>query len=468
MPWIWRLSLGALLIAAAFSSTIHAHPGAAPSNEGAACVDPQREGAVFQNLRYDDAFCQLAPAPDDPWWFGLKNLGNERWSLSIGGEVRMRAEQFSPVRAGLRGGVDDTYLTYRVLTHADVGLGLNWRVFAQVGYWEGHEREPAPARTDIDHGDVQQLFVEWRSDAAFVRVGRQEVLYGSGKLIGLRRSPNIRLSFEGARVGMPLLGGQLEAFHLRPLDVDPQAWHYPKEFGEKLQGFYFQQDPPPGQLGMDSYLFEFSRAMQRYQNGAGPDKRVIAGLRLFGEIGKLELNSEVILQRGETGAQSARAWSWQNDFTYRRNAVSPWAVGIKVNAASGDGDPTDGRIETFQPMYAAPPYYMQSALIAGANHANLQGYLDWTATENFTLTGEVQANWRVETADGFYQPSLVVQPLDARGHFTGMQVGLSLEWAASHDLSIEAWTSKLYADGPLRRAGAVDATFFAAMVTYSF
>jgi hypothetical protein len=85
-----------------------------------------------------------------------------------------------------------------------------------------------------------------------------------------------------------------------------------------------------------------------------------------------------------------------------------------------------------------------------------------------TVTGELQANWRLETSDGFYQPPLVSQTLDERGHYLGSQAGASVRWAARKDLLVEAWASRFFIAGPLERAGASDTTFVALQATFSF
>ena len=432
------------------------------------CLDPQASGPAFKSIRYQEEFCNREATSADPWWFSLKNIELGSVSLSVGGEVRTRFDHYSPVDAGLHDGVDDSYVTYRGLVHADMHAGEHWRVFGQIGYWNSEGREPEPAGTDVDHGDVQQLFVEWHRDAAFARLGRQETLYGSGRLIGLRQAPNIRRTFDGARIGIPVAGGGLDLFYLRPVEIDPEGWNNREDAGELVAGLYYARKPDGDRLGFDAYAFRFERAFQDYQNASGAEGRNVFGGRLFGSLQRFTLNSELTFQGGRAGDESVRAWSWQNDVSFKTTDQSPWSLGLKANAASGDSDRSDGRLETFQPIYAAPPYFMQSALIAAANLANIQPYVEWEAGPTVTLTVELQADWRMETADGFYQPPLEPQSLDERGHFIGSQAGVSIRWAAKKELLVEAWTSRFFTDGPLERAGARDTTFFALMVTASF
>ena len=436
--------------------------------DGSRCIDPAKPGPTFKTLRYDEIFCDRQATASDPWWFALKNMRFGPANVSVGGGARVRFEQTNPVRAGLHGGVDDSYVTAHALVHVDARFGEHWRAFGQIGYWDSDGRKGGPAPTDVDRGDVQQLFVEWRGGEAFARLGRQEAPYGNMRLMGLRQGPNIRQAFDGVRVGVPVAGGELEFLHLRPVDLDPGAWNNSENTGERVAGLYFTREPGEGHLGFDAYALRFEREFQRYQNAAGEEERNVVGGRLFGTLGRVTLTSELILQGGHVGDQSVRAWSLQNDASWKAASDSPWSLGLKVNAASGDSDPDDDRLETFEPMYAAAPYLMQSSLVAPANLGNLQPYVEWKPTPKLTLTGELQANWRLETSDGFYQAPLVVQRLDERGHYVGSQTGVSVRWAARKDLLIEAWASRLFTSGPLARAGGQDTTFLALQTTFAF
>lgn len=434
-----------------------------------ACIDPAKPGPAFKTLRYEEVYCEREATDADPWWFRLKNMPVGTASVSVGGEARVRFEQTNPVRAGLRGGVDDSYTTFRGLAHVDARFGDNWRLFAQVGYWDGDGRKGGPAPTDVDHGDLQQGFLEWRGDdGTFARFGRQEAQYGNARLISLRQSPNIRQTFDGFRAGIPAASGTLEVLYLRPLVIDEDGWNNRRNDDELVAGFYYTRKLHDEGLGFDAYALRFEREQQRYQNGMGEEQRNVLGGRLFGTIDRVTLTSELIVQGGHTGSQSVRAWSLQNDVSWKAAEDSTWSLGLKTNAASGDSDANDGRLETFQPMYGAVPYLMQSSLIAMANLGNLQPYLEWKPAPTMTLTAELQANWRLETQDGFYQPPLVVQPLDQQGHFLGSQAGLSMRWAARKDMLVEAWLSRLYTAGPLERANGQDTTFMAVQTTLSF
>ena len=465
---ITRVSLAALL---ALSATTAPDASAAPFvSAPSTCTDPAHPGPWFKALRAEERFCDDIDRPESPWWTALKNRqwGGTRWSF--GGEMRLRIEHVDPVSAGLRGGRDDSYAFYRGLLHMDGRLGTHWRVFAEAGYWNSTGREPRPAPTDVDRGDVSQALVEWSPSAAtMVRVGRQQVLYGSGRLIGFRGIPNVRQSFDGIRVRHASSSvGVLEVFHFRPVAILPGAFDDREDTGERLFGAYWTSRLPIEGLSIDAYALRFERGFQRYQNAEGPERRMIGGVRLFGQRGRFAMNTELVLQGGEVGTQDARAWWFTSDAQWRSRPQSPWLLGFRTSQASGDSDPNDGRIETYQPMYAPPPYLMQSAFFFPANLRTVQPYLEWAVTPKLTATFEFQAQWRMEESDGYYTPPLVLTRLDDRGTFLGTQAGVSVRYAVRRDLQIDAWVNRLRVSGPLERAGAKDTTFAASMATWSF
>ena len=95
---------------------------------------------------------------------------------------------------------ENGYLLQRYMIHADAQIGENFRVFTQFksGLEDGRIGGPRP--TDRDEFDVHQLFADVRvpfdeKDSLTLRVGRQELSFGTQRLVSVRESPNVRQSF---------------------------------------------------------------------------------------------------------------------------------------------------------------------------------------------------------------------------------------------------------------------------------
>ena len=79
---------------------------------------------------------------------------------------------------------------------------------------------------DEDRLDLHQAIVEvtvgvTEPSAAVLRVGRQQVALGSGRLYALREGPDVPLSFDGVRVIARAGPWRLDGWAARPVDTTP-------------------------------------------------------------------------------------------------------------------------------------------------------------------------------------------------------------------------------------------------------
>src|SRR3954471_17471816 len=122
----------------------------------------------------------------------------------------------------------DGYLLQRYLLHADLHLGPSVRVFGQLQSSVESWRKGGPRPIDEDRLDAHQLFVDVRlpldlegRDELTLRVGRQEMVYGSARLITLREFTNIRRAFDAVRVLSHIGEWRADAFFARPVENAP-------------------------------------------------------------------------------------------------------------------------------------------------------------------------------------------------------------------------------------------------------
>lgn len=91
------------------------------------------------------------------------------------------------------------------MLHTDWHFGKNVRAFVQLrsNVEAGRVGGPRPV-VDENKLDFNQAFVDLSFAAGekanvLLRVGRQEMTFGTGRLVTFRESPNVRLSFDGLR-----------------------------------------------------------------------------------------------------------------------------------------------------------------------------------------------------------------------------------------------------------------------------
>jgi len=195
----------------------------------------------FGPLVYDNEF--TTPAELTGLSDGLKNipLGSAPgWYVNFGGSLRERFESFSNSEFGFSsdGGVkNEDYILHRLLLSGDFHFGPYFRTFIQFGDELEAGRLPGPQPTDIDRGDLAQGFAELNlpvgeNSTLTVRAGRQEMMFGSNRLVDIREGPNIRQSFDGVRAWATAGDARIDAFWTRPV-FNKEGW--------------FDDEPDPGQ-----------------------------------------------------------------------------------------------------------------------------------------------------------------------------------------------------------------------------
>jgi len=410
----------------------------------------------------------LAPVP--AWACGGDHCstlgeGQLQWNAS----ARLRGMYYDPTRFGI-GGEQDGYGLLRALGGATYRQD-SWQATLQLGVHAEDGKAGGPGRTDRSALDVQQAYWRWARNGLHVQLGRQEAGYGSSRLLSVRDGPNIRLAFDGARVGWTGRAGTVDVMALQPVDNRPGAFDDRGEHGAHLWGAYATTAAAPGRGQWDAYLLDYRREGARFAAGSGIERRQSLGARWFGQRGGLDWNTELVAQAGtlQTAGRTLdiRAWTLATDTGWR------WAdlplqprLGVKADIASGDGDPGDDRLGTFNALYPKSAYFSEASLLAPANLMDVQPTLGLRLHEAVTTELGVQLAWKHRRADAVYTTPapLVALPGSAGGaRRIGRQYKSETRWQASDHWQWQlqlAWTDA----GPaLRQAGGQD-TLFASLV----
>jgi hypothetical protein len=131
----------------------------------------------------------------------------EDWMFSTGGEVRDRYT--SLVNAYLfnkkpQAGDNETFNLFRARVYGDLYYRDIFRLYAEFTSADSSpQRVPRPS-SDVDKADILNLFVEVKvlplgDNAVYVRGGRQELLFGSQRLISPSDWSNELRTFQGVR-----------------------------------------------------------------------------------------------------------------------------------------------------------------------------------------------------------------------------------------------------------------------------
>ena len=280
---------------------------------------------------------------------------SENRYLSLGGEFRGVFERIQN-----DDWVDQPYATNsfgleRFQFHADFHFSPHARLFLQLE--DGQERGRLGGPRPIDKKDLDFLnaFLELgtspSSHQTRVRVGKQELQFGSGRLVAVREGPNVRQSFYAARVTQEAGAWTLDAFAARPAadnkgffdNVPVQTTSFWGVFAERT----IHANPA---RTFDLYYFGLDRKDATFNEGSAREQRQTVGIRIA-NTAPLPADSrtmiphydvEAIYQFGSFGSSQIDAWTVASEFgtTLGKVAGRP-RIGIRKDAASGDKDPAN-------------------------------------------------------------------------------------------------------------------------------
>ncbi len=382
------------------------------------------------------------------FWDPLKyiSLGREGRYLTLSGEIRYRAEGFRIRGVGEIPSTRDTYLLQRYLAGADLHLGPRLRLFAefQSGLINGQLRSPRP--TDRDPADIHQGFLEWRQSLSGRRVfglkaGRQELAIGSSRLISASPGLNVKRSFDGVVLYYRSESWRLVGTFAKLVSVRPGAFDNRRDNEQTFWGLAASRKSPrfrQGELGF--YYLNVDRARATYNQGEGRDQRQTAGVKWSGVGGRVDLNYDAIFQWGAFRGAAVRAWAFSTETGYRFvGARGKPRLSLRADVASGDRDPGDPRLQSFNPLFPGNSYSGAVGLLGATNLTDFTPAVTFIVRKTLIVGLEVPSYWRTSAADGVYSTDLrLLLPANVGGgKYVGTNPGFLAIWQATGHLMLQ-------------------------------
>jgi Alginate export len=415
------------------------------------------EQPAFQTLRYNEDWSFLAdPAQHTDWFDPVKYVPLDGTNVyaSFGGEARLKYERYDQPVFNQKPADNDGFLLQRYLLHADVHATPNFRGFVQLQSSLEDFRTGGPRPTDLDRLDLHQAFVDANiflndADEITLRPGRQEMAYGSQRLISVREGPNNRLAFDAVRVLTRFGEWHADAWLGQPVDINQGIFDDQRIEQTTVWGGYVTGPLPfIAGLNADFYYLGLARENAHFARGTADELRHSLGTRLFGKRGALDWNFEFVGQFGTFGNADILAWTAASDTGWTfANAPTKPRLFFRADIASGDhGGSTLG---TFNPLFPRGTYFNEAALIGPQNLIDLQPGADFALTKSLKLTTSCDFVWRESLDDAVYGVSGNVQvaPGASNARFVGTFPSVSLAWQASRHLSFAAnYVAYLFGD----------------------
>ena len=447
---------------------------------------PYAPGSPPRGVGATDARPGRAILPADQDWSFLDNAertGSDRLKrltvapglrFSLAGLTYVEFEGFDDGAWGFQPGWDG-YSNNRLNLYGELAFGDRARVFAALkhGARPGSDFPVSPAERDAV--DLHQAFAELSfgdvlgesTNDALVRIGRQELHYGGGRMISVREGPNVRDDFDGvlARVRTGRRITDAFAFH----EVTDEVGSFDNETDEDraIWGLYTSA-PLPGQVagkdqGLDLYWFANRTPMAAFVSGPRDETRHSVGTRWFSAGGVagpgLSWDAEATAQFGASDAAGqdgdVRAWSLTASAGYGWDAPLAPTLILSGGFTSGDDDPSDGTSETFRAPYPPGRYFGDTTPLGPGNLMGASAALALAPRDGVTVTPGMIGFWRMEEEDGAYSPGgTVVLDAAGEGRFIGWEANLGIGWDVTPALSLSGEVARFFPNGSYLAANA--------------
>jgi hypothetical protein len=358
---------------------------------------------------------------------------------SMGGEVRFQYFKFTNEDWGDAPPDDDGFVLSRFLFHGDIHFAKRMRVFVQLqsGLADGRI-DPSPV--EQNELDMHQAFIDMsllKSEytSLIVRVGRQELSYGSARLISTREGPNNRQAFDGAKIIFDRKNVHMDLFYSDYVVSKPGIFN-DAFLGNnvKLWGAYLAKNGVPLVGNVDLYYLGIRRNQATWSDVAGEEERHSVGSRIWRTGRRFSYDIEGIYQFGSLETSTISAWtlSFNNIYVLGDKRSSP-SVGLKTELISGDAETDDQRIQSFNPLFPRGAYFGYAALIGPSNLFDIHPSIDIPVSNVVTLSADYDIFWRYSTQDGIYNPAakVIYAAGDSGKAFIGSQISGNIDYTPS-------------------------------------
>lgn len=397
--------------------------------------------------------------------------------LSVGGELRNRGEYFDHITLGNNSN-SSGYLLQRYLLTGDLAIGekMRFRSTLESGLENGRVGGPRPG-VDEDRLFVHEAFFELRnrrrSPSIDLRLGRQDLSFGAGRIIGHRELPNVQQNFDGIRLIASSRAWHIQLLAFRPSITSPGTFDDPPNHASLVWGVYATKTHERAIL--DLYYFGIDRKNSTFQAGTGREQRQTLGARYAGEGHRWDHDSEAVFQFGTFAGRPIRAWTITTYTGYtlvsRRSQMS-YRVAVDAGIASGNHNPNRGAFGTFNALFPKGAYFGYANFIGPYNVQIVRPSFRITSpSKRIVIWPNIAMLWRQSRQDGMYAiPAMLVQPGSPKDSlYIGLQADLNVQWQQNRHLSWSVDGEHFFAGTFLRETrGGKSVNFFAPGVTYRF
>ena len=420
-------------------------------------ADPRVPREPFDNLKY------IPLSPNDPKSY-----------LSFGADVRERFEANNAASFGVSPNRNADYLLSRSEMHADLRWGSEVQVFTQF------QSDFAPWKTmltpvDQNRLDLEQAFValteSLNGGTLKVRLGRQQYAFDLQRFVSVRDGPNVRQSFDAAWVDYENDPWRFISFYSHPVQVQDKRAFDDFSSNALTFGGVRAERKLSDSVSLAAYYARFTQDGVSYLTVSGDERRDIIDVHFSGKGSGFDWDLEGMAQSGRIADKDIKAWAVGALAGYTFSDVG-WMprLGIQFDAASGDKNPLDNQLGTFNPLFPNGYYFTLAGYTGYVNIIHFKQSATVQPTKELKLMFAVAEQWRTTTADAVYfQPNIPVRGTAGQpGRYTGTYEQFRADWALTTYSSFAVEAVHFAVGDAIRRAGGHDSTYLGVQIAYGW
>jgi Alginate export len=404
-------------------------------------ADPRIPREALDNLKY-------IPLSTDPSTY-----------LSFGADARERFESNSAASFGTGGNHSQNYLISRTELHADFHWASQLQIFTQL------QSDFAPDKTmltpvDRDRLDLEQAFVVLTEPldggTLKLRFGRQQFAFDLQRFVSVRDGPNVRQSYDAAWADYEKGPWRFIAFYSHPVETRDLRAFDDFSSGRLTYGGVRAERQLTESSSIAAYYSRLTQDNAHFPSASGNEQRHILDMHYTAAADNFDLDIEGMGQIGHIGGDDVRAWAFGSlaGYTFVDVGWSP-RIGIQLDAASGDTNPNDHVLGTFNPLFPNGYYVTLAGYTGFVNFIHIKPSVTLHPTKSLKLMLAAAAQWRETTADAVYtQPDIPVRLTAGRpSQYTGSYGQVRVDWAVTPSTSFALEAVHFQIGDAIRRAG---------------
>jgi hypothetical protein len=387
-----------------------------------------------------------------------------RTYLSFGANVRERFE-VNDAQFGIGNSRQDADLLSRLEAHSDLRIAGQVQIFLQLqSDLAPGKRDPSPV--DADRLGIEQGFVTvtepLAGGAMMIRIGRQENGFDLQRFLSVRDGPNVRQAYDGATVAYTRGPWRFIALYTDPVQNRNRTAFDDYSSPHRSFGLLRIERKIASSSSLSAYVGRFTN---------GDERRDLMDVRFAGSGGGFDWDAEAMDQNGSIGARAIHAWATGAIIgrTLDRAPLRP-RVSVQFDAASGDKNPTDNQLNTFNPLFPSGYYFTTAGYTTYANLIHVKAALAVTPRNNLHLSAGVGSEWRATVADAIYTlPDIPVPNTAGRGgQYVGAYGQLRSDYALTSHVSLALEFVHFSAGPTIMSAGGHNTDYLGTEVRYGW